>query len=148
MALKWKHPFTAIISGPTSSGKSTFIQKFLVNLDHMVDTKLTEVIYCAPAISQMDLSETGKNMKYHEGIPDMEMFSDQQPRLVILDDMMREADNRVVDWFTKGSHHCNHSIVSTILNNYLFYFYFCFRFTRFSLRRTFLTKEKVDVIYH
>lgn len=77
----------------------------------MVDSEITEVIYCAPAITQTDMSKFGTNIKNYEGIPDMEMFSDQKPRLVILDDMMREADDRVVDIFTKGSHHCNHSVV-------------------------------------
>lgn len=105
MELKWKHPFTAIISGPTSSGKSTFIKKFLMHIEHMVDTSVTEII------SQTDLSQVAKNVRNYEGIPDVEMFTDQKPRLVILDDMMREADDRVVDIFTKGSHHCNHSVV-------------------------------------
>lgn len=112
MELKWKHPFTAIVSGPTSSGKSTFIKKFLSHITHMVDTPITEIIYCAPAISQADLSNVCGNIRNFEGIPDVEMFSDQKPRLVILDDMMREADDRVVDIFTKGSHHCNHSVVN------------------------------------
>lgn len=142
MELKWKHPFTAIISGPTSSGKSTFIKKFLTQLDHMVDTTLSEVVYCAPAISQSDLSETGRNVKYHEGIPDMEMFSDQQPRVIILDDMMREADERVVDWFSKGSHHCNHSVVSKRTNNLLIRFNLCFDFYQIFITQNIFNQGK------
>lgn len=101
MDLRWKHPFTAILSGPTMSGKSTFIKNFLLNLNEMVDTDIPDIMYCAPSISQMDLSQLGKNVRYYEGIPETEMFTDQKPRLVILDDMMREADDRVVDIFTK-----------------------------------------------
>lgn len=133
MDLKWKHPFTALLSGPTGSGKSTFLKKLLTHLDYMIDTKLTEVIYCAPALSQIDLTETGQNMKYHEGIPDLDMFPDQQPRLIILEDYMREINDQVTDWFTKGSHHCNHSVVS--MNNiHRFYvlIYLCFSSVRFS----------------
>lgn len=133
MDLKWKHPFTAILSGPTSSGKSTYIKKFLKHLDHMVDTKLTEIMYCAPSISQIDLTETGQNVKYHEGIPDMDTFSDQQPRLIILEDYMREINDQVVDWFTKGSHHCNHSVVRTVsINRFGVFVIFMFSLARFS----------------
>lgn len=49
----------------------------------------------------MDLTQVGPSVTYYEGIPEMEMFADRKPRLVILDDMMREADDRVVDIFTK-----------------------------------------------
>ena len=31
--LKFKHPFTCIISGPSGSGKSSFCVRFLKNLD-------------------------------------------------------------------------------------------------------------------
>lgn len=48
MTLPWVHPFTAIIAGPTSCGKSTFIKTFLKEIDFMIDTDIVEVIYCLP----------------------------------------------------------------------------------------------------
>lgn len=101
-----------IISGPTSCGKSTFTKKFLKYLDQMVNTPITEIFYCAPESSYPDLSECKTPVKYIDGLPTMEMFLDKSPRLIIVDDMMRESNDTVVDLFTKNSHHHNCSIIS------------------------------------
>lgn len=57
-------------------------------------------------------------MKYRifRGVPDIEQFTPLKPRLVILDDLMREADKNVVDLFTKGSHHFNISVMFVTQN--------------------------------
>lgn len=39
------------------------------------------------------------------------MFTDKKPRLVIVDDMMRESNEQVVDLFTKHSHHMGLSVI-------------------------------------
>lgn len=54
MVLKWEHPFTAILAGPTSCGKSTFVKKFLSEITVMVDTFFFEVIYCLPEDQPID----------------------------------------------------------------------------------------------
>lgn len=60
-------------------------------------------------------------IKYQEGLPSREdlMFSDNLPRLIILDDLMRECsnDNGVIgDLFVKGSHHKNLSVICLMQN--------------------------------
>jgi hypothetical protein len=40
----------------------------------------------------------------------MSDFDGSEPSLIIIDDLMRESDNRVVDLFTKGCHHRNISV--------------------------------------
>lgn len=47
---------------------------------------------------------------FKEGIPNMNDFDGSLPNLVIIDDLMRESDGRVVDLFTKGCHHRNISV--------------------------------------
>lgn len=111
MALKWKHPFTGLICGPTSSGKSTFTKRFLKYVDEVTDADFTEIVYCAPESSYPDLSQCKKTVKFLDCIPDVEMFADKKPRIIILDDLMRESDERVVDIFTKHSHHMGLSVI-------------------------------------
>ncbi|KAH9629435.1 hypothetical protein HF086_013349 [Spodoptera exigua] len=50
------------------------------------------------------------NVNYHQGIPNLNMFDGENPHLIIIDDLMRESDGRIVDIFTKGSHHRNLSV--------------------------------------
>lgn len=109
--LKWKHPFTCIIGGPTSSGKSTFTMRFLKYIDKMVDTPICEVIYCAPESSYPDISDCKVRIKLQDFLPSSEMFLDKKPRLLIIDDMMREFNGSVVDLFTKQSHHLGMSVI-------------------------------------
>lgn len=114
MTILWQHPFTAIIAGPTSCGKSFFIKRFLNDIESLVDVSISQVIYCLPENQPID-KEFSKHT-IHRGIPDVELFNDQTPRLIVLDDLMSEADNNVVDLFTKGSHHYNVSVMFVTQN--------------------------------
>ena len=49
-----------------------------------------------------------------EGLPTLEL--DNKRRLLILDDLMNESDERVTKLFTKGSHHRNISIIYIVQN--------------------------------
>lgn len=114
MVLEWAHPFTAILAGPTSCGKSTFIKKFLYNINVMVDTKYFEILYCLPEDQPID--NYFRQYRVIRGTPDPEIFTDLKPRLVIIDDLMRETNSDIVDLFTKGSHHFNASIMYVTQN--------------------------------
>lgn len=109
MCLKWIHPFTAILAGPTSCGKSTFIKTFLTKLDKMVNQPIYEVIYCLPLSQPID--DFFNLFTVVRGIPDIDVFTDLKPRVLILDDLMQEADKSIVELFTKGSHHFNLSVI-------------------------------------
>ena len=117
MILPWEHPFTSIIGGPTSCGKSVFVTKFLENVEVMIDQSISEIIWCYGESQQ--LHDKIKNVvrvpiKFVEGLPNMaEIIPEQNPpaRLLVVDDLMRESDSRVLDVFSKGSHHRNLSVV-------------------------------------
>lgn len=113
MELKWKHPFTAMVAGPSSCGKSSYTTRFLKHLDKVTDTDFFEIVYCAPEASYPDLSECKTPVKFMDCIPDVEMFSDKKPRIIILDDMMSQAagDERVSEIFTRHSHHLGLSTI-------------------------------------
>lgn len=109
MCLKWIHPFTAILAGPTSCGKSTFIKTFLTELDKMVNQLFYEVTYCLP-VSQ-PIEDFFNLFTVVRGISDIDMFTDLKPRVLILDGLMQEADKSTVELFTKGSRHFNLSVI-------------------------------------
>lgn len=57
--------------------------------------------------------EYGSSIEFHEGLPQSADYAnDPRAKLVIIDDLMREASNNsVTDLFTKGSHHKNLSVI-------------------------------------
>lgn len=107
MALIWKHPFTACISGPSGCGKSTFVFRFLKHASQIMSPAPTRVVYCygewQPSFGEL------LNVEFHEGLPDKGKLKSGQ--LLIIDDLMNEVDQRVVDIFTKHSHHIGVSVM-------------------------------------
>lgn len=61
----------------------------------MVDQPIYEVIYCLPPGQPID--EFFSKFTVVRGVPDFDVFNDLKPRLIILDDLMRETDDTVVD---------------------------------------------------
>lgn len=114
MSIKFNHPFCFLLAGPTSSGKSTFIKKFLHERNFLVDTEIYEIIYCLPDDQIVD--ESIPFDRVHRGLPDINMFKDLRPRIVIIDDLMTEIDSNVVQLFSRGSHHFNISVMFVLQN--------------------------------
>lgn len=114
MSIKFKHSATYLLSGPTGSGKTSFIKKFLSERERLIDSYIEEVIYCLPDGQIVD--ESISYTKLHRGVPDISMFSDLKPRIVILDDLLSNVDSNVVELFIRGSHHYNLSVVFVVQN--------------------------------
>lgn len=109
---RWKHPFTALIAGPTSCGKSHFVKCFIENLNFMIDVSVVEVIWCYSEWQSLYANIKDKRVRFHEGLIDASVIKPNTgARVVIIDDMMREADGRIVDLFSKGSHHRSLSVM-------------------------------------
>lgn len=70
-----------------------------------------EIIYCAPEFSYPNLSECSTTVRYIDHLPNVELFNDRKPRLVVIDDMMSDSNENVVDLFTKHSHHLSISVI-------------------------------------
>ena len=45
MDMRWKHPFTCLVSGPTGSGKTMWVREFLKYKAVMMDIVPEEVIW-------------------------------------------------------------------------------------------------------
>lgn len=110
MSLEWKHPFSAIVAGPSGSGKSHFVIRFVTNLRHMCDTEFKNIFWHHGAGGGVQPLADSR-IQYKTGLPNMDDFDGSDgASLIIIDDMMRESDANVVDLFTKGSHHRNLSV--------------------------------------
>lgn len=112
MDVRWRHPWTCIVAGPSSSGKSVFTRCFVKNIDKMSDTKFNRIIVYF-AEWQPGYRKYGENVEFIEGLPQQSHFAgDDKPKLIIIDDLMRESSNSTIcDLFTKGSHHKNLSVL-------------------------------------
>lgn len=116
--IRFKHPFTCIIGGPTGSGKSSFCIRFLQNLD----TLCTEpdfpggIVWCYSERSAVPGKELAglrnKKVQVHEGVPENFENAAAEPCLFVLDDLLNQVYSQAVcDLFTKGSHHRNLSVI-------------------------------------
>lgn len=112
MDVRWKHPWTSVVAGPTSCGKSVFVKNFLRYIDQMSDTKFDRIIVYF-AEWQPTYKEYGQNIEFREGLPQSSDFdSDKKPKLIIIDDLMKESSNSsICDLFTKGSPYKNLSVI-------------------------------------
>src|SRR5215831_2194267 len=107
MSLQFQHPFTAVVSGPSGSGKKTFVARFIQSANLMICPPPRKNFYCYA--SWQPLFERLHGVTFHEGLPDKSQLSDGM--LLILDDMMDSIDQRVVDIFTEHSHHVGVSVL-------------------------------------
>lgn len=114
--MKFKHPFTCLISGPTQSGKTHFTLEFLKNMKKLVEPVPTKVIWCHGQNQEgLDIPEF---VNMEEGLDVLDTIDGSEPTLLIMDDLMQEAceDRRVSDLFTKGSHHKDLSVMMLVQN--------------------------------
>ena len=107
--IELQHPFTSIVSGPTGSGKTQFTIKLVKHAAQMISPPPDEIVWCYGVYQEVFQSLPG--VRFIDGLPDINDFDGSKRVLLVIDDLMHEADERVVQLFTKGSHHKNISIV-------------------------------------
>lgn len=114
MVMRWKHPFTSLICGPTGCGKTFFVKTFFRNLNGMCDTQIDRTIFCYSEW-QTTYKEYGKETEFREELPQSsDYFTEPRPKL-ILDDLMISSSNKTtVNLFTRESHN---KIVSVIFKS-------------------------------
>lgn len=110
MYAQFIHPFTIMVCGPSSCGKTTFVLKLLDSLPNVCNiSKFCHVVWCHGGGT---IPKCPQITRVHEGVPEVEDM-DGQPQLYIIDDLMHEAGHsgKVLDLFTKYSHHKNISVI-------------------------------------
>ena len=122
----FKHPFTAVVAGPTMSGKSTWVKQLLVNAATMISPPPARILWLYKRWQPLytEVQRVVPGIEFIEGIPSNmkeNTFLDSRfPTLVIIDDLMKSAtsDEDICDLYTEGAHHRNLSIVSIFQNNF------------------------------
>ena len=109
----FKAPFTAIIVGPSSSGKSQWLKKFLKYRNQLIKPSPHDVLYAYGEINPTVLEYKEAGIEIFNGVPDQQKIKTlNPPSLIILDDLMFDIDEKYLNMlFTRGSHHWNCSIV-------------------------------------
>ena len=112
--MPWVHPFTSLIAGPTGSGKSVFVKRFVSNIKHMMTPMPDRILWCYG--EYQTLYGTVEGVEFVQGLPDLDSLDSREKHLIILDDLMAETDERVASLFTKKSHHRNISVMYIVQN--------------------------------
>ena len=122
--LQLVHPFTCMVAGITGSGKTVWVQSLLQQAQTVIDQPPERIIWCysqwQPAYTQLLMMIP--TIEFVKGIPqslENDSYLDVNKRnLIVIDDQMTEAgkDNRIVNLFTKGSHHRNLSVIYIVQN--------------------------------
>lgn len=100
-----------MISGPSGCGKTSFLTKLLKNRKWLIDVDFKKIIWCYSEVNSLPkLSDN--DIEYIQGLPEYIENVENEPILVILDDLMSDSDSlKISELFTKGSHHRNISII-------------------------------------
>jgi energy-coupling factor transporter ATP-binding protein EcfA2 len=114
--LRLKSPFTAIIAGPTASGKTHLLRSLIANVNDVCDHPPEEVIYCYGVWQKMFESIDG--VTFHEGMIDVKerIPRDGIHRWLVIDDLMDETNSQTDELYTKYSHHLNVSVFFVVQN--------------------------------
>ena len=121
---QFEHPFTCMVAGMTGSGKTVWVQSLLQQAQTVIDQAPERIIwYCSQwqnAYTQLLMMIP--TIEFVKGIPESlenDSYLDVNKRkLIVIDDQMIEAgkDNRIVNLFTKGSHHRNLNVIYIVQN--------------------------------
>ena len=109
MTLPLRHPFTAMLAGPTGCGKTVFIFRLIEHARKMIEPTPTKIVYCYG--EYQPIFAKYPRVQFNEGLPDATKFDGSEPVLLIIDDLMNETNESVSAIFTKISHHRNVSVV-------------------------------------
>src|SRR6266516_8135836 len=89
----WLAPFTSMISGPTGSGKSVFVQRLIKHAKTVISPPPDRIKYCYGVFQQIFNEMDG--VEFNEGLPSLVEFDGSRHTLVIIDDLMHETNDIV-----------------------------------------------------
>ena len=121
--MRLQHPFSMIISGPSSSGKTFFVKTVIENADQLISRPIENIVYvysCWQPVYDQLLQI--REIRFIEGLPtslaDDVLLPPQKNNLLIVDDLMAEAcqNSQMEKLFTQFVHHRNVSCMYIVQN--------------------------------
>ena len=108
-----------MVVGPSSCGKTAFVEKLLKERSRLFTPPYNPVVYCYGAYQPTTFERLKKEQGIHfyEGIPGTALLDKRYKKtkggVLVSDDLMREGsdDNRVLDLFTRESHHRGMNVI-------------------------------------
>ena len=108
-----QQPSSVIVAGPSGSGKSELVEQWL-RCQNVFQVKPKSVVYANDRWQpRVDRMQKKYGIRFHRELPDpshlTKWFDPTRGGMLVLDDLMEEGghDKRVLDFFTKDSHHRN-----------------------------------------
>ena len=120
--LQFKHPFNALFSGPSQSGKTTILRNILekhTETIYGVNKKIIKVVWCyGKWQNYYNQPLVGVDFKYISDIPTEEDVKGYD--IIVLDDLMHKLEKSpyISVLFTAGTHHDKQSVIVLTQNYY------------------------------
>lgn len=109
--IQLKHPFTMMVVGPTMCGKTEWVSKLITHRNRMIYPSPEKVVWSYKTWqSAYTRLSNNENVTFIQGM-EINFTDNKIPTLVIIDDQMSDVNEKVVDWFTRGCHHDNISLI-------------------------------------
>ena len=121
---RFEHPFTSMIAGMTGSGKTAWVRSLLQQASETICPPPERIVWCysqwQPAYTQMLVAMPHNEfVKRIPTVLEQDSYFDVKKRnMIVFADQMIHAskDKRIVNLFTRGSHHCNLSVIYIVQN--------------------------------
>ena len=118
--VRFKHPFTAMVTGPTGSGKTVWLSRLLKHNKLLIDPPPENIVWFYGTYQSMydDMSKEHPSIRFVEDLPERfdDYISNDKRNLFIIDDLMDDTNRKVSQLFTRGSHHKNLSVILVLQN--------------------------------
>ena len=112
-----RHPSSVIIAGPSGSGKTELVEQWLRD-QNLFQVKPKKIVYAYDRWQhRCERMQKQDGVQFHRWLPDprqlTQWFGRTRVKVLVLDDLMEEGgqDKRVLDLFTKHSHHRNITVL-------------------------------------
>lgn len=107
--LKFRCPAGMVVSGPSSSGKTTWLMKFIDHCSVLIDPPPAQILYAYGEFHHHVPELEKKGVLTYSGLPSEDVIdSCKKPLLLILDDLMlASTEEYLSNLYTKKAHHRN-----------------------------------------